>query len=216
MSSPSTSRRSIFDESSLYSLFDELSIKPLHMDTLWNFLLKSRQSPLLHPILLTESFSACQEREARYWDLVAFHCPSLPQRLIERLKRDYSFLLTRVIEEETSSDGSTTKLLIVLLDGQQVESVVMRHSDKEVAHTEINKEQEEQQANACGLLYTPGSTVYSRITLCISSQVGCLKGCKFCKENRGKNRKSKLSLTFLFIYYSFRCHRMAWFYSSFT
>lgn len=55
-------------------------------------------------------------------------------------------------------DGSTTKLLIRLQDGQHIESVIMRHKQRDVATGNVEQ----------------------RITLCVSSQVGCAQGCTFC------------------------------------
>lgn len=51
-----------------------------------------------------------------------------------------------------SSDQTTTKLAIKLYDGQMVESVLMRYN----------------------------SIAGSRVSLCVSSQVGCAMGCTFC------------------------------------
>ena len=68
-------------------------------------------------------------------------------------------LTTRVAHAEPSSDGATIKLLIELQDGYQVESVIMRHRHH----------------SAGG-----GNITTTRATLCVSSQVGCKMGCKFC------------------------------------
>ncbi len=63
---------------------------------------------------------------------------------------DTSFVAftSKVVETIGNSRQDTTKLLIELQDGNQVESVIIRHRQ------------------------------YS--TLCVSSQIGCAMGCKFC------------------------------------
>lgn len=65
-------------------------------------------------------------------------------------------ITSRVAQQSTSSDGSTTKLVVELADGQRVESVIMRYT---------------KQANGKGSY---------RASLCVSSQVGCAMGCTFC------------------------------------
>ena len=62
----------------------------------------------------------------------------------------FSLTTSKLHEKKKSVDG-TIKLVVQLQDGQLVESVIIRHSD-----------------------YMP------RNTLCVSSQVGCQMGCKFC------------------------------------
>jgi hypothetical protein len=62
---------------------------------------------------------------------------------------DFVTLTSRVSSCRTSEDGSTTKLVVTLHDGHDVESVLMKHAG-------------------------------SRVTMCVSSQVGCAMGCTFC------------------------------------
>jgi len=64
-------------------------------------------------------------------------------------------LTTKIAHTEVSSDGNTVKLIVELQDGYQVESVIMRHKDRKTGR-------------------------HTRATLCVSSQVGCKMGCKFC------------------------------------
>lgn len=78
----------------------------------------------------------------------------LPKDFLEFLIKtpDFVTLTTSVQQKKTSLDGSTTKLIVELHDGQVVESVLMRYDRK-------------------------GS---GRASLCVSSQVGCAMGCTFC------------------------------------
>lgn len=78
----------------------------------------------------------------------------LPKSFLDFLSKTPDFVTTtsRIKEKITSSDKSTTKLIIELYDGFQVESVLMRYARK-----------------ASG-----------RTSLCVSSQCGCAMGCTFC------------------------------------
>jgi len=77
--------------------------------------------------------------------------PGLPTRMYPMLASKFSLLTSRLVSHKTSADGSTTKLLIRLADGQHIESVIMRHKAGDVATGRVEQ----------------------RITLCVSSQVGC-------------------------------------------
>lgn len=79
----------------------------------------------------------------------------VPKKLKEAIIEHCGPLTTKIAQADVSSDGNTIKLLVQLQDGFKVESVIMRHKD-------------------------PKSGRYTRATLCVSSQVGCKMGCKFC------------------------------------
>ena len=66
------------------------------------------------------------------------------------LEANSSLALPRIVERHASADG-TTKLALELADGKRIETV---HMPREVNHP--------------------------RVTLCLSSQVGCALGCTFC------------------------------------
>jgi len=74
--------------------------------------------------------------------------PHFPLAGLKLLDEKFAVFTTKVVEDKTSSDGTTTKLLIELQDGQRVESVIIKH--------------------------------HKRVTLCVSSQVGCAMACTFC------------------------------------
>jgi hypothetical protein len=78
----------------------------------------------------------------------------LPKSLLKYLAttEDFVTVTSRVKERLTSSDGSTTKLIVELYDGFVVESVLMRYEQKGAG----------------------------RASLCVSSQCGCAMGCTFC------------------------------------
>ncbi len=80
---------------------------------------------------------------------------NLPSRLRDHLKEHFTLCSLTPAQSQGSSD-STRKFLFRLLDGRYVECVLIPASPA---------------------LYGEGS---DRRTLCVSSQVGCAFGCKFC------------------------------------
>ena len=76
----------------------------------------------------------------------------VPKKLPAFLEDAFSVRSTRVASRHDSKDGTTTKVVVELRDGAEVEAVVMRHA-------------------------TLRST---RVTCCVSSQVGCAMACSFC------------------------------------
>ena len=67
--------------------------------------------------------------------------------LREKLKKEYSICIFKILAKQVSKDG-TVKYLFDVLDGNAIETVVMEYK-------------------------------YGR-TICVSSQIGCKMGCKFC------------------------------------
>jgi 23S rRNA (adenine(2503)-C(2))-methyltransferase len=85
-------------------------------------------------------------------------CVLFPKRFVRSVQLHFAVFTTRVLHASTSSDGSTTKLLLALQDGLEVETVVIRH----------------------GCTTARRISGERRTTVCVSSQVGCKMGCKFC------------------------------------
>ena len=81
---------------------------------------------------------------------------NLPPALREQLAAHYCLRPLQVVEVSASSTGGTRKFLSRMRDGHLVESVII--------------------PAAVG----QGGAHSDRITLCVSSQVGCAFGCKFC------------------------------------
>jgi 23S rRNA (adenine2503-C2)-methyltransferase len=90
-------------------------------------------------------------RRAKSWDIMA----NLPKSLREKLRATYSLQTLELARKQGSRD-TTEKFLWKLADGSLIESVLIP-------------------ANPA--LYSEAS---DRHTLCISTQVGCAYGCKFC------------------------------------
>jgi len=91
------------------------------------------------------------------------HVPSLPCSAYSILRSNFKTPLSSSLHSVFhSSDNLTSKLVIKLENGSFVEAVIMRYD------TRLGK---------YGGQPRPGGL---RATLCISSQVGCKMGCKFC------------------------------------
>jgi 23S rRNA (adenine2503-C2)-methyltransferase len=93
-----------------------------------------------------------QVKKAAFRDLIDDwnKVSTLPLRLREKLNKEYPLLING--EFFISKDQKTVKALIFLEDGLKIESVLMRHKD--------------------------------RNTVCVSSQIGCPLGCKFCATGK--------------------------------
>ena len=90
----------------------------------------------------------------------------LSKALRARLEAEVDLAWPRIIESQSSVDGST-KHLFELADGRQVEGVHMPYA-----------------VRGSGLRPAPPEPAdfadLDRVTLCLSSQVGCAMGCTFC------------------------------------
>jgi len=141
----------VFDEQSLLATFRENHIKPIHAATLWKYMCRHE---------VTNFAYSTDSRDYRHPEPsgVPFawrEVPDLPQTAYRVLEEQFTPLTSRLVKATTSSTRTTTKLLIELQDKQMVEAVIIRH-EKE------------------------GSEQERRVTLCVSSQVGCQMGCTFC------------------------------------
>ena len=80
-----------------------------------------------------------------------FRC-DLPARFVREVQGRFACRSSQLASRHDSGDGSTSKLVVALRDGKCVEAVVMRH----------------------------GTLRSRRVTVCVSSQVGCAMRCSFC------------------------------------
>ncbi|BAF11216.1 dual-specificity RNA methyltransferase RlmN [Oryza sativa Japonica Group] len=88
--------------------------------------------------------------------------PSLPAAAYALLRQKFQPTTSTLTTAAESKDRTTTKLLIRLKNGESVEAVIMRYD------TRLGKYDGKPR---------PGGV---RSTLCVSSQVGCKMGCRFC------------------------------------
>jgi 23S rRNA (adenine2503-C2)-methyltransferase len=93
-------------------------------------------------------------RRAATWDAMT----NLPKTLREKLRENFSLQILELARKQGSQD-TTQKFLWKLADGAFIESVLIPANP----------------ASRDG-----GSEASDRLTLCISTQVGCAYGCKFC------------------------------------
>jgi adenine C2-methylase RlmN of 23S rRNA A2503 and tRNA A37 len=100
--------------------------------------------------------------EATWTDVQDF-----PKAAVALLDSQFSKFTTTVLSCKQSADGDTTKLLLQLQDGMEVEAVIMSYDTT---------------TRYMGSSDTDSSTGWGqkRATLCVSSQVGCQMGCTFC------------------------------------
>jgi 23S rRNA (adenine2503-C2)-methyltransferase len=94
----------------------------------------------------------CAGRAATFADMT-----DLPKPLRMALEERFRIFSTRIARHVHAEDG-TEKLLLELADGQRIECVLLREHGRE----------------------RPDGGGGSRLTVCISSQVGCGMGCVFC------------------------------------
>lgn len=99
----------------------------------------------------TQVFDWLFKKQVRDWS--AMH--NLPERLLEWLRQHYSIDPTEILLNKTSNDV-TEKFLIQLEDKRMIETVLIRAPQEGVGME------------------------HSRKTVCVSIQVGCAYGCKFC------------------------------------
>ncbi|XRA97874.1 ribosomal RNA large subunit methyltransferase N [Pycnococcus provasolii] len=92
------------------------------------------------------------------------------QKLPENVATPLLVPMTTTVERRLDSkDGRTTKLLVRLQDGNLVETVLMRMDALMGAKGKLDDTVRASKEGG-----------HRRVTVCVSSQVGCLMGCKFC------------------------------------
>lgn len=107
---PSGSKIPVLQIDALMKCLEEEKIKPLNAYRLLRWVLKNPTSS--------------------DWDEVPYEDLELPHRMIEVMKKNFVFKSSKISERLDSNDGTTTKLLIELHDGEEVEAVVMRHEKR--------------------------------------------------------------------------------------
>jgi len=94
---------------------------------------------------------------------------ALSKDLRQSLEDTFSIVPFTLKEMQESDD--TTKFLFELPDGNVIESVIMFHYHEIIEDSEEYKQ---------GFTTLVDGKKLNRLTLCISSQVGCSVGCIFC------------------------------------
>ncbi len=116
-------------------------------------------------------FQGLQRQRWVRWDQFS----TLSKALRTRLEAEVDLIWPAILQSEASADGST-KHVFGLRDGRQVEGVhmpyVVRGSGLRPTPPEPPSQGQAQPP--------PDSADIHRVTLCLSSQVGCAMGCTFC------------------------------------
>lgn len=73
--------------------------------------------------------------------------PDLPKALYAVVEEKFALTTSKVIKREDSSDGTTTKLLVELQDGQRVETVIMRYGCVQMAHYPEDMQKKDKDGN---------------------------------------------------------------------
>lgn len=126
-------RNSIWDRTKVETLFSKNEIKSLHVDVLYKYLVKNIKQ--------------------KSWEKMKDY----PKAAMKLLIENFEFCTSRVLGAQEAEDG-TTKLLVELQDGSQIEEVIMFYDTR-------NNEK---------------GTGRRRATLCVSCQIGCQMACTFC------------------------------------
>lgn len=87
-----------------------------------------------------------------------------PTQWMQALQQDFALSSSTVVDFQTKNPAAGCKLVVQTQDGLLVETVVMKAEDAQRCPTT--------QGDAKGS---------GRVTLCVSSQVGCKMGCTFCE-----------------------------------
>lgn len=101
---------------------------------------------------------------------------TLSKELREKLKSD-GFLINTLEPEKVIDGKETTKFLFKLPDWNMIETVLMYHWHQK--NDSIHGQRKVLRSRT-GADITPETHNLNRITICISSQVGCAVGCIFC------------------------------------
>lgn len=100
------------DELPLKSIWDEDLVKDvfpnkMHRTKMWNWLVRHLDITNL--------------------DQIPFEEWLFPRDGYQRIRREFSMFTSKIVDRKESVRGDTTKLLVELQDGHQIETVVMRH-----------------------------------------------------------------------------------------
>lgn len=140
---------SIFDEPRVLAFFDKHGIKRVHAYEVWHRLASGKAESIEE---LGSGGSSGSKNKGQ-----------IPKNLPSLLARHFAVTTSRVVDVKEAATGDTTKLLVELQDGSQVETVIMHFGDAVASGDGV-----------------AGPKTGQRSTLCVSSQVGCRMGCKFC------------------------------------
>ncbi|KAJ1613237.1 putative transmembrane protein [Cryptosporidium canis] len=115
-------------------------------------------------------------------DLSEIH--DIPKAAYKVINEKFSILNIQPVNTQTSKDGNTTKIIFRLQDSHEIEAVIMRYGDEQP---------QEDVDTGHGDKENSVPIKYKRISICVSSQIGCRMGCMFCATGFMGLRGSLLS-----------------------
>ncbi|KAJ1608249.1 putative transmembrane protein [Cryptosporidium canis] len=108
----------------------------------------------------------------------------IPKAAYKVINEKFSILNIQPVNTQTSKDGNTTKIIFRLQDSHEIEAVIMRYGDEQP---------QEDVDTGHGGKENSVPIKYKRISICVSSQIGCRMGCMFCATGFMGLRGSLLS-----------------------
>mmetsp|Transcript_16114 Transcript_16114/g.25778 ORF Transcript_16114/g.25778 Transcript_16114/m.25778 type:complete len:268 (+) Transcript_16114:61-864(+) len=175
----------IFDEQALIAFLKANDFKPVHAMTIWHALAHGK----IHSLAEIKNLD------------------NVPKKLVPMLEAKFALTTSTVQKVQHAKDQQTTKLLIQLQDGSNIETVLMHfgnnNADDDSSTTSASSPPREDGNGKNRANEGPGAretkirtggeekknknkkkkkkhNTNRRSTLCVSSQVGCRMGCKFC------------------------------------
>ena len=134
--------QSVWDAAALEAAFADAGVKSSRVQALYRYIVERALNapPSPAPAALPRRLVRVSPRLARtitaeqmrryllkHPDAGWADVPDLPKAAAELLSRDFVKCTSRVVQCQHSSDGETSKLLLELQDGLQVEAVIMRY-----------------------------------------------------------------------------------------
>ena len=107
-------------ELSLQSVWDETLLAPVLTQT-------KHRTKLWRHLINCFTVDMKMKKKAKHLSELPYQEWCFPKYTIERIQKEFEIFTTKISERSESSRGDTTKLLIQLQDGHQVETVIMRH-----------------------------------------------------------------------------------------
>ena len=122
--------QSVWDAKALEAAFAEAGVKSSHVHILYRYCTLYAPLPPPPPLAPRPPSQACRAKRRyllKHPDADWVDVPELPKAAVELLTRDFVRCTSRVVQCQSSADGETSKLLLELQDGLQVEAVIMRY-----------------------------------------------------------------------------------------
>ncbi|KAH8585280.1 radical SAM domain-containing [Cryptosporidium sp. chipmunk genotype I] len=161
-------QQSIFDYKSLIKALDDAGVKRIHAYTIWRSVVQKN----------IKDISEIKD---------------IPKAAYKVINEQFSILNIQLVNSQTSKDGNTTKIIFRLPDFHEIEAVIMRYGDDRVNENTNMSNRNNSSYNNNNNKQEKITPKYKRISICVSSQIGCRMGCMFCATGFMGLRGSLLS-----------------------